>query len=80
MLPTAIAKAPPYPKSPTRSPVLTTAEGMDMKKQNKTKIGVGREDHKGGKYQEDKEKGDAMCPVCGGEEEVTSTIRRWYEK
>ena len=49
-----------------------------MKNQNKTKIGVGvcckgkgwivGEDHKGGKNQEDEERGGGVCSGCGGEE------------
>ena len=54
-----------------------------MKKQNKTKIGVGSvvntkvgEYHNGGKAQEDEERCGGMFPGCGGEEEVLITIRK----
>ena len=53
------------------SPVLTIAEGMKMKKQNNKKsVGVCCKGkgwrvggyHKGGKNQEDEERGGGMCP------------------
>ena len=33
--------------------------------------------HKGGKNQEDDERGGGIFTVCGGEEEVTCPIRKW---
>ena len=30
--------------------------------------------------QEDEERDDEMCPGCGGEEEIISSIRRWSEE
>ena len=35
---------------------------------------------KGGKNQEDEERGGVMCPICGREEEVLSPIRRQAEE
>ena len=32
-------------------------------------------EHRGGKNQEDEERSDGMCPGCGGEEEISSSIK-----
>ena len=60
-----------------------------MKKQTKTKIGVGsvvkakvgelEKITRGGGEQDDEERGGVMFPDCGGEEEVPHQIRRWAE-
>ena len=37
-------------------------------------------EHKGGKNQEDEERADGMCPGCGGEEEIISSIQENQKK
>ena len=87
---TAISICPPPHKSTMISPVVRVKEGMEIKNQTKTKKPGGvcckvqgwrvGEYHKGGKKQEDEERGSGMCPECGGEEEVTCTVLRWAEE
>ena len=62
-------------KSTMSSPVLTISEVMKVNMQNRTKKGgvyskgkgwIVGVDHKGGKNQEDDERGGGVCPCCGG--------------